>query len=261
VVFSLVATEVEPFFLVHEGKTPVSDDQKIEEMIRQKEHAPIALQFERTALVVVDVQRFFTRPDDFAQVFHSFSPDALEGYFQRVSSTVLGRILELQNCFRSLGLPVVHCVFGSWTEDGQGLSYWSKDFDKIGLELLDRPVANEASWQIEEAVAPLPGETVINQNASDALGTAHLGEILRGMGINSIVVCGLTTAVCVGLTARQTSERGFRVVIASDACTELSEQTHEAALVSFSHFFGQVRSTQELTRFLTSSRAQAHPPN
>jgi biuret amidohydrolase len=154
----------------------------------------------------------------------------------------------------------VHNVLGSWTEDGQGLSCWSKDFDKIGLELLDRSV-NGASGQIEEAVAPLPGETVINQNANDALGATHLGEILRNMGINSIVVCGLTTAVRVGLTARQASDRGFRVVIASDACTELSEQTHEAALLSFSRVFGQVRSTQELTQFLTSSHAPAHPPN
>jgi hypothetical protein len=38
------------------------DDQKIEEMIRQKEMAPVALESERTARVVIDVQRFLTRP-------------------------------------------------------------------------------------------------------------------------------------------------------------------------------------------------------
>jgi len=57
------------------------------------------------------------------------------------------------------------------------------------------------------------------------------------MGITSLVVCGLTTAVCVGLTARQTADRGFRVVMVSDACTELSQEMHDAALLSFSHLF------------------------
>ena len=79
--------------------------------------------------------------------------------------------------------------------------------------------------------------------------------MLHNMHITSLVVCGLTTAVCVGLTARQMADRGFRVVIASDACTEQSQQMHEAALLSFSHVFGQVRSTSEVMRFLTNAQS------
>ena len=75
------------------------------------------------------------------------------------------------------------------------------------------------------------------------------------MGIASLAVCGLTTAVCVGLTARQTADRGFPVVMVSDACAELSQQMHEAALMSFSHVFDQVRSAQELTHFLASANS------
>jgi isochorismate hydrolase len=76
------------------------------------------------------------------------------------------------------------------------------------------------------------------------------------MGITSLVVCGLTTAVCVGFTARQTADRGFRVVMVSDACTELSQEMHDGALLSFGHVFGQVRSTQELTDFLISANSK-----
>ena len=237
----------------------MSDDQKIEEMIRQKERAPIALEPERTALVVIDVQRFFTRPDsEFAQLFEELAPGALDGYFQRVNSSVLSKIRELQNCFRSLGLPVIHCIFGSYTQDGQDLPCWLKDFDKLSLQLLGRrsnPVVNGASWQIDDAVAPLPGEIVLNKTSSGALSSTNLDQTLHNMGITSLVICGLTTAVCVGLTARQMADRGFRVVIVSDACTELSQQMHDAALLSFSHVFGQVRSTLELTRFLNPANA------
>lgn len=181
----------------------------------------------------------------------------MDGYFQRVSSTVLPKIQELQNCFRSLRLPVIFCVFGSYARNGQDLPCWLKDFDKLGLQLLGRrpnPVVNGASWQIDDAIAPLPGELIINKTSSGALSSTSLDQTLHNMGITSLGVCGLTTAVCVGLTARQTADRGFRVVIVSDACTELSQEMHEAALLSFIHVFGQVRSTRECTQFIGAAK-------
>jgi len=235
----------------------MTEHEKIREMILRKEQAPISLDAARTALVIVDVQRFFTRPDsEFAQVFQKLAPGAMDGYFQRVNSTVLPNIQELQRCFRSRGLPVVFCVFGSYAQGGEDLPCWLKDFDTLGLELLGRrpnPVVNGASWQVDDAIAPLPGEIIVNKTSSGALSSTNLDQTLRNMGITSLAVCGLTTAVCVGLTARQTADRGFRVVVVGDACTELSQEMHEAALLSFSHVFGQVRSTQELTRFLASA--------
>jgi nicotinamidase-related amidase len=234
----------------------MTEDQMIEQMIRQKEQAPIAIDPTRSALVVIDVQRFFTRPDsEFAQIFQMLSPGAIDGYFQRVKSTVLPNIHELQTCFRALGLPVIHCVFGSYAEDSKDMPCWLKDFDQLGVQLLGRhpnPVVNSPSWQIEDAVAPVPGEFVINKASSGALSSTNLDQTLHNLGINSLVICGLTTAVCVGLTARQTADRGFRVVIVSDACTELSQEMHEAALLSFSHVFGQVRSSQEVRQFLSA---------
>src|SRR5215469_14001948 len=186
----------------------MTEHEKIQEMIRQKEQAPIALDPRRTALVVVDVQRFFTRQDsEFAQVFQRLAPGATDGYFQRVNSIVLPRIQELLRCFRSLGLPVIFCVFGSHTQDGRDLPSWLKDFDELGLRLLGRrpnPVVNGASWQIEDAITPVPGELIINKTSSGALSSTNLDQTLDNMGVTSLALCGLTTAVCVGLTARQT---------------------------------------------------------
>jgi hypothetical protein len=74
----------------------MTEHEKIQEMIRQKEQAPLALDPKRTALIIVDVQRFFTRPDsEFAQVFQRLAPGAIDGYFQRVNSTVLRKF---ENC-------------------------------------------------------------------------------------------------------------------------------------------------------------------
>jgi nicotinamidase-related amidase len=233
----------------------MSEHDRVRSIIQQKEQAPVAIDIARTALVVVDAQRFFTRPEaEFAQVFQRLSPGVLDGYFERVNTTVLPNIRYLQESFRTRGLPVIFCVFGSAAPDAQDLPGWLKDFDQLGLRLLGRrpnPAIDSESWQIDERVAPLSGEMIVNKASSGALSTTTLDQTLRNMGISSLVICGLTTAVCVGLTARQAADRDFRVVIAGDACTELSDEMHEAALLSFSHVFGQVRRTRDLADFLT----------
>jgi hypothetical protein len=64
----------------------MTEHEKIQEIIRKKRQAPVALDPRRTALIIVDVQRFFTRPEsEFAQVFQKLAPGATDGYFQRVS--------------------------------------------------------------------------------------------------------------------------------------------------------------------------------
>ena len=66
-------------------------------------------------------------------------------------------------------------------------------------------------------------------------------------------VCGLTTAVCVTQTARETADRGFRVVVAEDACTEMSIELHKAALLAFGWVFGRVRPTADIVNFFTAA--------
>lgn len=240
----------------------MSDHDKVLEMIARKREMPIALDRDKCALVVIDVQRFFTQPDSaFGQVLRAVQPGVTDGYFERVKS-VLPRIQELQRGFRSSHLPVVFCVVGSHTGDGQDLPTWLKEFDELAKAITGEranPTVNDWSWQVDDAVSPLPGELVVNKTSSGALASTKLDQLLRNMGITSLVVCGLTTAVCVAQTARETADRGFRVVMASDACTEMSPEMHEAALVSFWHPFGQARETREILEFLSAPRPEAIP--
>jgi len=237
----------------------MTDHEKIQELIRLKDQAPVAIDPAKCALLVVDAQRYFARPDyPFAQVFESLVPGATEGYFERVKSTVLPNIKRLQGCFRAQDLPVMFLSFGSYLEDGRDLPAWIKDFDELGMNLLRRhtnPVVNDESWQVEDSVAPLPGELVLSKNTSGPLNSTKLDQILHNAGINSLVVCGLTTAVCVTQTAREAADRSFRVIVAEDACTEMSEEMHRAALFTFSYVFGRVRKTEEVVKLFATARA------
>src|SRR6266481_2084484 len=119
------------------------------------------------------------------------------------------------------------------------------------------PPLNDPSWQIEDSVAPVKNEMVFNKTSSGALNSTKLDQTLHNIGVNSLVVCGLTTAVCVTQTARETADRGFRVIVAEDACTEMSIEMHQAALLTFSYVFGRVKRTKEIVNLFTAAKAAA----
>ena len=231
----------------------MTDHEKIQQMVRQKDQAPLHLEPAKSALLVIDVQRYFAKPDyPFGQLFDKLVPGAAEGYFQRVGTTVLPNIKRLQACFRSHSLPVIFCGAGCHMPDGRDLPEWMKEWNQLGVELVGcriSPFVGDPSWQFDDAVAPLPGEMVLNKTSSGPLSSTRLDQLLLNMGINSLVVCGLTTAVCVTQTAREIADRGFRVLVVEDACTEMSEEMHRAALFTFSYAFGRVKTTDETVPF------------
>jgi hypothetical protein len=132
--------------------------------------------------------------------------------------------------------------------DGRDLPELMRQSNQLGVELVGcriSPFVGDPR-QFDEAVTPLPGEMVLNKTSSGPLSSTRLDQLLLNMGINSLVVCGLTTAVCVTQTAREIVDRGFRVLVVEDACTEMSEEMHRAALFTFSYAFGRVKTTDEV---------------
>ena len=239
----------------------MTEHEKVLELIRLKGQAPINLDPRKTALLVIDVQRYFVSPDyPFAQAFEKLVPGTTAGYFERINSTVLPNIKRLQECFRSQQLPIVYTATGTCTGDGTDLPGWLKDFDQLGIAVLGAriwPPVNDPSWQIDETVTPLPGELVLSKTSSGPLNSTKLDQTLHNMGIDSLVVTGLTTDVCVTQTARETADRGFHVIVVEDACTTLSEEMHRGALLCFQIAFGRVRKTNEVVSLLSSANVSA----
>ena len=191
-------------------------------------------------------------------------PGLADGYFERVRSRVLGNIRLLQEAFRPRGLPVIFLGAGCHLADGRDLPEWMREFDRLGLALLGRrvcPPVGDPSWQVEDSVAPRPGGIVLNKTSSGPLNSTKLDQTLHNMGVNSLVVCGLTTAVCVTQTAREMADRGFRVIVAEDACTEMSEEMHKAALLTFGYVFGRVRRAEEVVALLGPVEAVGPSPS
>jgi nicotinamidase-related amidase len=237
----------------------MTDHEKVLEIIKLKDQAPLNFEPQKSVLLIVDAQRYFARSNyAFGQTFERLVPGSTAGYFERVEKTVLPNIQRLQQAFRARRLPVIFCGAGSYLPDGSDLPLWLWDFNGLSQMLLGQrsiPDVNDPSWQFDETVAPLPGEMVLNKTSSGPLNSTKLDQTLHNMNINSLVVCGLTTAVCVAQTARESADRGFRVIMAEDACTEMSEEMHQSALETFSLTFGRVRPTDALLKLIAAPPA------
>jgi nicotinamidase-related amidase len=225
------------------------DDAKVMQIVTMKAQMPLTLD-RHTALLVIDMQQNFVRPTcEFARVLEKLVPGATEEYFSRVQCVVLPNVQRLLGEFRKRSLPVFFTATGTQVAHGHDLACWLQEFDTLGMQLLGGrvwPQAGETAWQIDESVAPLGSELLVNKTAADPLTCTAIDQSLRNLGVQSVVVCGLTTDVCVSSAARGCADRGYRAVIVGDACTTLSLRLHQACLDIFQLAFGSVRSTTEV---------------
>lgn len=238
----------------------MNEHEMVREIIRMKDtNSPLVIDPARTALLVTDVQRYFVHPDHpFGQVLETLMPGVTSGYFARIHNTVLPNVQRLQAHCRARGVPIFYTAAGTRLGDGSDLPGWMHGFDQLGLALRGSrvfPAVSDPSWQVDEAVSPLPNEVVLEKPSSGPLASTRLDQTLRNMGIETLFVAGLTTDVCVVQAAREIADRGFQVVVVEDACTALSEQMHRAALLAFSLAFGRVRTTEQALDLLPAAVA------
>jgi nicotinamidase-related amidase len=231
----------------------MNEHEKILEIIRLKDQAPLQFDVDHAALLVIDMQRYFVSPDySFGQTIEKLVAGASEGYFRRVTDVVAPNIKRLLAAFRIRRRPIFFTGTGTY-HDGSELPPWLKDFDDLGMTLVGHriwPRTDEAGWQIDDSVRPESGEAVLHKTTSGPVNSTNLDQLLHNLGVTCLIVTGLTTDVCVTQTARETADRGFRVIVAEDACTTLSEEMHRAALLAFSLAFGRVRKTEELLKIV-----------
>ncbi len=136
----------------------MTEHERVLELIRLKDQAPGKLDSSRTALLVIDIPRYFVNSDyPFGQAFEKLVPGATAGYFERVKKRVIPNIKRLQELFRSRQLTIIYTTTSSNLDDGRDLPGWLRDFDQLGLAVIGKriwPVVNDASWQIDDSVAP-----------------------------------------------------------------------------------------------------------
>ena len=239
-----------------------SDHDAVLGIIAQKSNAPLDLPAGATALIVVDLQRAFVQPDGrFPKLMSILAPGAIDQYRERIRTSVVPNAQRLIESFRALGLPIAFTGAGTRTGDGKDLAGWLRGFDEVSRQVLGAPVwpgVDEVDWGMDPSVANRAGEIVVEKTTADPFISTDLADQLRARGVTTVVVCGLTTDVCVAATARGAADRDFNTVVVEDACATLSEQLHQASLDIIGLAFGRLATTAEIVATL-ASQAEVPP--
>jgi nicotinamidase-related amidase len=91
-------------------------------------------------------------------------------------------------------------------------------------------IRGEAGHDIIPELYPVAGEPVIDKPGKGAFYATDLDALLRNFGIQHLLVCGVTTEVCVNTTVREANDRGYRCVVLSDCCASYFPEFHQMGL-------------------------------
>jgi ureidoacrylate peracid hydrolase len=110
------------------------------------------------------------------------------------------------------------------------------------------PVADDGEWssQILDAVAPQPGDIVMEKLRWDAFYGTELDSILRNLDVNRLIVAGLQTNVCVETTSRTAMMKNFEVAVPEDAVSTDGRALHYNGLDSLRILYVEVAPWREL---------------
>jgi len=209
---------------------------------------------EKTALVIIDMQYLDAHPDygigKRAQELGI--PHLVKPYFDRCAA-ITKTIQDLLTTSRETGVEVIHVVIAPYTSD-------ARECGLVSRLLGYRPPKGSRETDILDELTPLDDEIVLPKITSSAFNSTPLDQMLRNMGKDTIIICGVVTNGCVETTTRDGRDYGYKIVMVSDACTAMSVEAHENTLRHMSGTRGNVRETADIVAELRERKAEARVP-
>jgi nicotinamidase-related amidase len=200
--------------------------------------------FARSALLIVDMHNDFLHEEgSFAHIAREHPEAGFDLPFLRGT---IPAVTRLADGFRAAGRPVLyvaHVLKPDYSD--AAFPYW-----RIGMQpgAGNRTHCVEGTWgaQIIDALKPRDREHLVVKKGFGGFANTPLDTILRNMGVNSCVVSGVTTCVCVSNTVRGGVEHNYRMVIAAEGVAEVNKQAHAGELTTMQRLFADVMPVAEI---------------
>jgi nicotinamidase-related amidase len=181
---------------------------------------------EHVALVVIDMQRDFVDPGGFGEALGN------DVSLLRKAIAPTARVLEAA---RKAGILVIHTREGH-RPDLTDLAPAKKARGRLKNGIGDPGpmgrilVQGEYGHDIIDELKPVAGEPVVDKPGKGAFYATDLDTILRTRGIQQLIVCGVTTEVCVNTTVREANDRGYDCLVLADCVASYFPEFQRVAL-------------------------------
>ncbi|MDQ0704015.1 nicotinamidase-related amidase [Pseudomonas sp. W3I7] len=184
------------------------------------------------ALVVIDMQHDFVDED---------APIACKG-----AGAIVPLIHELTALARTLGIPVIY------TRE----SHRKQKVD-FGLELeygeTEHCVEGTPGIEIIDELRPHESDYVLVKRRYSGFFATDLDLLLKGLGVNTLVLTGVATDVCVRATAQDALQLDYRVWVPHECVAGTSEARHLAALEHIGYVLGRVLPLESVMQHMRDS--------
>jgi len=206
-----------------------------------------------TALVMIDFQRDFVDPGGFGEALGN------DVSLLRRAVPPAERVLKAA---RQRGLLIIHTREGHRSDltdcppskKARGrLKAGIGDPGPMGRIL----VRGEEGHDIVKELYPEPGEPIVDKPGKGAFFATDLDAILKSRGIRQLVVCGVTTEVCVNTTVREANDRGYDCLVLEDCVASYFPEFQKAALAMVKAqggIFGWVSDSKRFLEALATTR-------
>ena len=196
-----------------------------------------------TGLLVIDMQRDFLRPEGYAaQAGLDIAPLV-------AAISPIGRVLAVA---RAAGLLIVHTREGHRSDLSDCPPYKLERSRRANAEIGSKGplgrllICGEVGHDFVDDLRPLAWEIVIDKPGYSAFSHTTLQQVLTRRGIETLIITGITTEVCVSSTLRTAVDLGYRCITVCDACASSDPALHTAALAMIGvegGVFGEVATT------------------
>jgi nicotinamidase-related amidase len=179
-----------------------------------------------TALVLIDFQRDFVDPGGFGEALGN------DVSLLRRAVPPTQRVLEAA---RRAGLFVIH------TREGHRADLADCPPSKLARGKLENGIGDpgpmgrilvrgEHGHDLVDELKPIEGEPIVDKPGKGAFYATDLDSILTHQGIKQLVVCGVTTEVCVHTTVREANDRGYEALVLEDCVASYFPEFQEVGI-------------------------------
>jgi nicotinamidase-related amidase len=194
------------------------------EQIRPYNQHEMRLNVAASALIVIDMQRFFL--------------DAASPTFTCGGVAILPNVKCVIDAYRRANRPVIFTqhVHHPGDLDCGIMGWWWKG----------KCLEGSPDSEVHADLAPMPGEKVVSKHRYSAFYNTDLETVLRCLRVEDIVVSGIMTNMCCDSTARDAYYRDYRVFFLADGTGSINEEMHLASLLNLAFGFAYVTTSDAI---------------